>query len=75
MKQYLNSLNNQISYSMLKGMCGKRFSHIFAYFHLIAQQTLLGVRQQCHSYNFKRLLKLIILRIHPKLRIVKGGTP
>lgn len=71
MKQYLNSLNNQISYSMLRGMCGKRFSHIFAYFHLIAQQTLLGVRQQRHSYNSKRL----ILRIHPKLRIIKGGMP
>lgn len=56
---------------MLREMCGKRFSHIFAYFHLIAQHTLMGVRQQCHSYNFKRL----ILRIHPKLRIVKGGTP
>lgn len=49
---------------MLRGMCGKRFSHIFAYFHLIAQQTLLGVRQQRHSNNFKRMLKLIILRIH-----------
>ena len=71
MKQYLNSLNNQISYSMLRGMCGKRFSHIFAYFHLIAQQTLLGVRQQRHSNNFKRL----ILRIHPKFRIIKGGMP
>ena len=56
---------------MLRGMCGKRFSHIFAYFHLIAQQTLLGVRQQRHSNNFKRL----ILRIHPKFRIIKGGMP
>lgn len=60
---------------MLREMCGKRFSHIFAYFHLIAQHTLMGVRQQRHSNNFKRLLKLIILRIHPKLRLVKGGTP
>lgn len=56
---------------MLREMCGKRFSHIFAYFHLIAQHTLMGVRQQRHSNNFKRL----ILRIHPKLRIIKGGMP